>query len=77
MYRFAIAMALARGCGSPTPPVLLLDDVFDKSDQRYDMIQAILSYSTYSCLPPRVPSYVSSCMLVRGTGLLRRMQNVE
>eukprot|EP00752_Nemacystus_decipiens_P008363 g7475.t1 len=34
VYRFAIAMALARGCGSPTPPVLLLDDVFDRSDQR-------------------------------------------
>lgn len=34
VYRFAIAMALARGCGSPTPPVLLLDDVFDKSDPR-------------------------------------------
>ncbi|CAM9755231.1 unnamed protein product [Pylaiella littoralis] len=34
VYRFAIAMALARGCGSPTPPVLLLDDMFNKSDQR-------------------------------------------
>eukprot|EP00903_Cladosiphon_okamuranus_P013247 g12352.t1 len=34
VYRFAIAMALARGCGSPTPPVLLLDDVFDRSDKR-------------------------------------------
>ncbi|CAM9307606.1 unnamed protein product [Ectocarpus sp. 4 AP-2014] len=29
-----MAMALARGCGSPTPPVLLLDDMFDRSDKR-------------------------------------------
>ncbi|CAM9738582.1 unnamed protein product [Ectocarpus sp. 6 AP-2014] len=34
VYRFAMAMALARGCGSPTPPVLLLDDMFDRSDKR-------------------------------------------
>lgn len=35
MYRFAIAMALAEGCSSPTPPVLLLDGVFDKTDERW------------------------------------------
>lgn len=34
VYRFALAMAMAKASSSPTPPVLLLDGFFDKSDQR-------------------------------------------
>lgn len=33
VYRFALPMALAKGCSSPALPVLLLD-VFDKRDPR-------------------------------------------
>ena len=55
MYRFALAMAMAKASSSPTPPVLLLDGFFDKSDQRYGV-----GGGTQGCIrAPAVVRYLS------------------
>lgn len=55
VYRFALAMAMAKASSSPTPPVLLLDGFFDKSDQRYGV-----GGGTQGCIrAPAVVRYLS------------------